>query len=220
MATESPASASMPSSDLPPNFDYAKDAATGRTYFIDHVNKTTSWIHPHLKDELPPDFECRIDTASGKIYFIDHINKTTSLSHPRHKDLHRSSEPDLDLPHPYEQCLNAEGQHYYLNVESQAISWTHPTKLAELKATGILEQDTDEFGGEDGQAWKAWILEDVAECGLDKGMSYFVNYRTGDIDWRSPEHKKIAHEKALERRAAREAAEAQGKAMESSNPGL
>lgn len=97
----------------------------------------------------------------------------------------------------------------------------HPVKLAELKATGILDEDTDEYGGGDGQAWKAWILEDIAECGLSKGETYFVNYRTGDVNWRSPEHMRIAHQKALERRAAREAAEEQDKVtLENLKPGL
>lgn len=73
----------------------------------------------------------------------------------------------------------------------------HPTKLAELKATGILDDEIYEYGGEDLQAWKACALEDVAECGLDKGASYFVDYRPGSVDWQSPEQKRIAQQKAL-----------------------
>jgi hypothetical protein len=199
--------AACTSSGLPPNFEHAKDLATGRTYFIDHTNETTSWIHPRIRDELPPNFDARIDTASGQIYFVDHTNKTTSRSHPRHKEFHRTSDPDL--PYPYEQCLDAEGRHFYTNDENKTRSWMHPVKLAELQANGILDDDTDEYGGEDGQAWKAWILEDIAECGLSRGETYFVNYRTGDVNWASPEHMRIAHQKALERRAAREAAEDQ-----------
>jgi hypothetical protein len=41
--------------------------------------------------------------------------------------------------------------------------------LAELKAIGILDEEIDEYGGEHGQAWKAWVLEDVAECGPNRG---------------------------------------------------
>ena len=202
--------ASSPS-DLPPNFDWAKDPETGRAYYLDHTNGTTSWIHPRLIEELPPNFECQMDIDSCKIYFVDHTNKTTSLCHPRHKDFHRSSASDLELSYPYEQCIDAQGRHHYKNHESKTTSWLHPVKLAELKATGILDEEIDVYGGEDGQAWKTWILEDVAEWGLSKGTSYFVDYRTGYVDWQSPEHKRIAHQKALERRAAREAAEQQDK---------
>lgn len=203
--------ASIPS-DLPPNFDARMDKASGKMYFVDHTNKTTSWIHPRIKDELPPNFDARIDIASGKIYFVDHTNQTTSRSHPRHKEFHRSSDSDRDLSYPYEQCLDAEGRHFYTNDESKTTSWMHPVKLAELKASGILDEDIDEHGGDDGQVWKAWILEDIAECGLSKGETYFVNYRTGNVDWRSPEHMRIARQKALERRALREAAKEKDKA--------
>jgi hypothetical protein len=202
MATETPSS----SFDLPPNLDYAKDPETGRLYYIDHTTETTSWIHPRLKDELPPNFECRMDKASEKICFIDHANKTSSLSHLCHKDFHRHSDTEPELLYPYKQCVDAEGRHYYINDESKTTSWMHPTKLAELKATGILDEEIDEYRGDDGQAWKAWVLEDVAECGLNRGASYFVNYRTGSVDWQSPEQRRIAQQKALERRAAREAA--------------
>ena len=64
------------------------------------------------------------------------------------------------------------------------------------------------YGGQYGQAWKAWILEDIAEGADHTGSSYFVDYRTGGIDWQSSEHKRIARKKASERRAAREAAAA------------
>lgn len=202
MATETPLS----SADLPPNFDYAKDPKTGRVFYIDHKTETTSWIHPRLKDELPPNFECRIDEISQKIYFVDHTNKTSSFSHPCHENFHRHSDPEPELLYPYKQCLDAEGRHYYINDESKTTSWMHPAKLAKLKATGILDDVGDEYGGENLKAWKEWILEDVAECGLAKGASYFVDYRTGSVNWQSPEERRIAHQNALERRAAREAA--------------
>jgi hypothetical protein len=201
MATEN---LSSHPSDLPPNFDYAKDPETGRIYYIDHTNETNSFIHPRLKEELPPNFECRMELTTGKIYFVDHVNKTTSKSHPRHKDFHRHSDSDAKLNSPYNQCLDAEGRHFYTNDETLTTSWLNPVKLAKLKATGILDQDTDRYG-EDGYAWKTWILEDVAECGLNKGTSYWVNYRDGSVNWQSPEDIRIAHQKAVERRVQREA---------------
>lgn len=138
---------------------------------------------------------------------MDLKTNTSSPSHPNHKTLHRSSDSELSLQYPHEQGLDAEGRHFYLNHETKTTSWLHPVKLAELEATGILDEETDEYG-ENGQAWKAWILEDIAECGLNKGMSYYVDYRSGDVDWQSPEDKRIAHQMAMERRAVREAAQA------------
>jgi hypothetical protein len=143
MATETLSS----SFDLPPNFDYTKEPETGRLYYIDHTTETTSWIYLRLKDELPPNFEYRIDKASGKIYFIDHANKTSSLSHPCHKDFHWRTDTEPELLYPYKQCLDAEGRQYYINDESKTTSWMHPTKLAELKAIGILDEEIHEYRG-------------------------------------------------------------------------
>ena len=198
------AASSSPSTafDLPRNFSCERDPETGQIYYLDHTNETISWSHP--RDNLPPNFECRLQLGTGKKYYADHINKATSFSHPYHKELHLPGEPDL--PYPHEQCLDSEGRHFYRYHETQTSSWVHPFKLAELKTSGILDAETDTYGGEDGQAWKAWILEDIAECGPNCGSSYFVNYRTRDIDWQSPEHKRIARKKAEERRAARVAA--------------
>ncbi|EPE30483.1 WW [Glarea lozoyensis ATCC 20868] len=201
MATNTP---SPHPSDLPPDVDYAKDPETGRVYYIDHANETNSFIHPRLKEELPPNWECRMEPTTGKIFFVDHANKTTSRSHPRHKDFHRHSDSDVELQSPYNQCLDAEGRHFYTNDETKTTSWLSPVKLAELEATGILDKDTEVYG-EDGHAWKSWILEDVAESGLNKGTSYWVNYRDGSVDWQSPEDKRIARQKNMERRAQREA---------------
>ena len=45
------------------------------------------------------------------------------------------------------------------------------------------------------------ILVDVAEGGDYSGTSYWVDYRTEDIDWQSPGDRKISWEKTVERRA-------------------
>lgn len=79
----------------------------------------------------------------------------------------------------------------------------HPGKLAELSASGVLDGEGDE-NADGGEAWRQWVLRDVAECGLEKGTTYWVDYRNGSVDWQSPEDKRIARQRALERRAARE----------------
>jgi hypothetical protein len=210
MSTES---LSSDPSDLPPNVDYAKDPETGRIYYIDHNNETNSFVHPRLKEDLPPNFECRMKDTSEEIYFVDHNTKTTSMSHPRHKDFHRPSDSDAELLRlsQYEQGLDADGRHFYSNHETRTTSWLNPVKLAELETTGILDDQDVDIYGEDEHAWKAclaWILEDVAECGLNKGHSYWVNYRhgpDGSVNWQSPEDKKIVRQKVKVRRAQREA---------------
>jgi E3 ubiquitin-protein ligase NEDD4 len=74
----------------------------GQFYYVDHLNKTTSWTHPgkfryinnatelaeykRRREEelgsLPPGWEVRA-TESGRIYYVDHNAQTTTWDDPR-----------------------------------------------------------------------------------------------------------------------------------------
>ena len=74
----------------------------GQFYYVDHINKTTSWTHPgkfryinnaselaeykrRREEELgpmPPGWEVRA-TDSGRIYYVDHNAQTTTWDDPR-----------------------------------------------------------------------------------------------------------------------------------------
>ena len=60
----------------------------GRTYFLNHISKTTQWEDPRRMDSnifdlpLPRGFEIRY-TEKGEVYFVDHNTKTTTFRDPR-----------------------------------------------------------------------------------------------------------------------------------------
>uniref|UniRef100_A0A8R1XKV5 E3 ubiquitin-protein ligase n=1 Tax=Onchocerca volvulus TaxID=6282 RepID=A0A8R1XKV5_ONCVO len=81
---------------LPQGWDM-QVAPNGRTFFIDHIHKTTTWIDPrdgqasatYLKEvrsdelgELPPGWEKRVH-ADGRIFYIDHNTRRTQWEDPR-----------------------------------------------------------------------------------------------------------------------------------------
>ncbi|KAJ0174354.1 hypothetical protein K1T71_010500 [Dendrolimus kikuchii] len=95
-------SQNLPNSDgLPPGWSMQK-APNGRIFFIDHNQKTTTWIDPRTgcasslptsstanagaeADELgplPEGWEERVHT-DGRIFFIDHNTRTTQWEDPR-----------------------------------------------------------------------------------------------------------------------------------------
>ncbi|CAG9795928.1 unnamed protein product [Diatraea saccharalis] len=94
-------SQNMPNSDgLPPGWTMQR-APNGRIFFIDHNQKTTTWIDPRTgcasslptaamtagaeADELgplPEGWEERVHT-DGRIFFIDHNTRTTQWEDPR-----------------------------------------------------------------------------------------------------------------------------------------
>ncbi|XP_067422721.1 protein KIBRA [Emydura macquarii macquarii] len=78
---------------LPEGWEEAWDF-DGKVYYIDHTNKTTSWIDPRdrytkpltfadcISDELPLGWEEAYDPQVG-VYYIDHNTKTTQIEDPR-----------------------------------------------------------------------------------------------------------------------------------------
>jgi hypothetical protein len=60
----------------------------GRSYFINHLSKTTQWEDPRRMDNnifdipLPNGFEMCY-TKEGQVYFLDHNTKTTTFQDPR-----------------------------------------------------------------------------------------------------------------------------------------
>uniref|UniRef100_A0A7N9AQ64 E3 ubiquitin-protein ligase n=1 Tax=Mastacembelus armatus TaxID=205130 RepID=A0A7N9AQ64_9TELE len=50
----------------------------GRVYFVDHVEKRTTWERP---EPLPTGWERRVDQM-GRVYFVDHMTRTTTWQRP------------------------------------------------------------------------------------------------------------------------------------------
>lgn len=142
--------------------------------------------------DLPPNFASATDPATGKTYYINEKEGTTSFTHPRHTELHEPYTPGI--PYPYERMIDERGRAYYLDREAKTSSWLHPAKLAELKSKGVLDKDGSE------ESWRDWILEEVAEE-PNRGDPYWVDYKTGEVGWQSPDDAKVAREKAEARRA-------------------
>ena len=61
-----------------------KTAPDGRTYYVDHVHKRTSWDRPQAPPPLPPGWEKKT-APDGRTYYVDHNTKTTSWTPPGQK---------------------------------------------------------------------------------------------------------------------------------------
>ncbi|XP_038659604.1 E3 ubiquitin-protein ligase Itchy-like [Scyliorhinus canicula] len=62
---------------LPPGWEQRVDQH-GRLYFVDHIEKRTTWERPQ---PLPPGWERRVDERH-RIYYVDHITRTTTWQRP------------------------------------------------------------------------------------------------------------------------------------------
>uniref|UniRef100_A0A674BAY3 E3 ubiquitin-protein ligase n=1 Tax=Salmo trutta TaxID=8032 RepID=A0A674BAY3_SALTR len=60
----------------------------GRMYYVDHIEKKTSWNRP---DSLPSGWERRVDPM-GRVYFVDHISRTTTWQRPTQESVRNFEE--------------------------------------------------------------------------------------------------------------------------------
>uniref|UniRef100_A0AAQ5Z5Q1 E3 ubiquitin-protein ligase n=1 Tax=Amphiprion ocellaris TaxID=80972 RepID=A0AAQ5Z5Q1_AMPOC len=131
---------------LPPGWEQRVDQ-NGRLYFVDHVEKRTTWERP---EPLPPGWERRVDQM-GRVYFVDHITRTTTWQRPTMETVrnyeqwqHQRSQlqgamqqfnqrfifgefdPLGPLPHGWEKRTDTNGRVYFVHHPTRATQWEDP----------------------------------------------------------------------------------------------
>uniref|UniRef100_A0A667YKN2 E3 ubiquitin-protein ligase n=1 Tax=Myripristis murdjan TaxID=586833 RepID=A0A667YKN2_9TELE len=137
---------------LPPGWEQRVDQ-NGRLYFVDHVEKRTTWERP---EPLPPGWERRVDPM-GRVYFVDHITRTTTWQRPTMETVrnyeqwqHQRSQlqgamqqfnqrfifgvttqnkefdPLGPLPHGWEKRTDTNGRVYFVHHPTRTTQWEDP----------------------------------------------------------------------------------------------
>lgn len=113
----------------------------GRVYFVDHNQKSTSWIDPRTKNvrkqdladlkpgELPYGWEQAYDQSCG-VYFIDHLTQSTYVDPPWDKRVQRHHELLIEHLEREKQRLNMKKK---LAADKRAELEKAEQKLSELE---------------------------------------------------------------------------------------
>uniref|UniRef100_A0A8B9JDC7 HECT-type E3 ubiquitin transferase n=1 Tax=Astyanax mexicanus TaxID=7994 RepID=A0A8B9JDC7_ASTMX len=136
----------------------------GRMYFVDHVEKRTTWERP---EPLPPGWERRVDPM-GRVYFVDHTTRSTTWQRPTVETVrnyeqwqHQRSQlegamhqfnrrfivgpqavpaqnkefdPLGPLPHGWEKRTDANGRVYFVHHPTRSTQWEDP------RSQGLLNE--------------------------------------------------------------------------------
>lgn len=116
----------VPESPLPSGWTRGVDKGSGRTFYIDHNSRTTSWVRPEVRTDqmaaqlgpLPAGWEMR-HTTTGRPYFINHESKETSWDDPRLQQ---------PLPGGWEMRVHADGRVFYVDHATRSTQWEDPRK--------------------------------------------------------------------------------------------
>jgi len=129
---------------LPEHWSEHKDPTSGKTYFMDTKNKSTTWTRPKSVDmssnaplkksfknaaalviaALPEHWSEHKDPNSGKTYYMDTKNNVTSWTRPTAETTNAASAALPTNWHTVEDPTS--GKTYYHNRVTSKVSWTVP----------------------------------------------------------------------------------------------
>uniref|UniRef100_A0A3Q3D5U8 E3 ubiquitin-protein ligase n=1 Tax=Hippocampus comes TaxID=109280 RepID=A0A3Q3D5U8_HIPCM len=139
----------------------------GRLYFVDHVEKRTTWERP---DPLPPGWERRVDQM-GRVYFVDHITRTTTWQRPT-----------VETVRNYEQW-----QHQRSQLQGAMQQFNQRFIIGD-QAAASQNKEYDPLG----PLPNGWEKRTDSN-----GRVYFVHHPTRSTQWEDPRSQGLLNEKPL-----------------------
>ncbi|KAL7705226.1 WW domain containing protein [Lotmaria passim] len=129
---------------LPEGWEQRVDHRTGRTFYVNHINKTTTWTMPTMAtapvsspassmssaapmptvrpDAANDEWESRVDPVSGRTFYVNHYTKQTSWTRPPALQQQQPS-----LPPNWEARVDpSTGRTYYVNHATKSTTWDRP----------------------------------------------------------------------------------------------
>lgn len=140
---------------LPPGWERRVDPGSGRSYYVDHNRRSTTWNRPDSPQRsqssvastlqqppaatsgstyadvpLPAGWEER-RTPEGRPYFVDHNHRLTTWSDPRLVTTAASGSSTANanlgpLPSGWEMRLTSTGRIYFVDHNTRTTSWDDP----------------------------------------------------------------------------------------------
>uniref|UniRef100_A0A3Q1HB17 E3 ubiquitin-protein ligase n=1 Tax=Anabas testudineus TaxID=64144 RepID=A0A3Q1HB17_ANATE len=142
----------------------------GRVYFVDHVEKRTTWERP---DPLPPGWERRVDQM-GRVYFVDHISRTTTWQRPTMETM-RNYEQWQHQRNQLQGAMQQFNQRFIVGLQDQASATQNKNEFDPLGPLPAgWEKRTD-----------------------SNGRVYFVHHTTRSTQWEDPRTQGLLNEKPL-----------------------
>jgi len=142
----------VPNSNLPPGWEQLIDPRTGRTYYQNHITRSTQWEPPvappvapvsAAATSLPPGWSENIDAKTGRKYYSNHITKTTQWERPT---VSTAPMPPVNqqLPPGWVMLLDSRtGRYYYSNSILKKTQWERPTDGSSLAPSPPARASTD-----------------------------------------------------------------------------
>ncbi|XP_043921927.1 NEDD4-like E3 ubiquitin-protein ligase WWP1 [Protopterus annectens] len=177
---------------LPSGWEQRRDPH-GRTYYVDHNTRTTTWERPQ---PLPQGWERRVDDR-GRVYYVDHNTRTTTWQRPTMESVRNfeqwqsqrnqlqgamqqfnqrylysasmmsaENDPLGPLPPGWERRVDSNDRVYFVNHNTKTTQWEDP------RTQGLQNEDPLPEG---------WEIRYTRE-----GVRYFVDHNTRTTTFNDP----------------------------------
>ncbi|XP_060242016.1 NEDD4-like E3 ubiquitin-protein ligase WWP1 isoform X2 [Meriones unguiculatus] len=191
-----PQSGNSNTESLPSGWEQRKDPH-GRTYYVDHNTRTTTWERPQ---PLPPGWERRVDDR-GRVYYVDHNTRTTTWQRPTMESVRNfeqwqsqrnqlqgamqqfnqrylysasmlaaENDPYGPLPPGWEKRVDSTDRVYFVNHNTKTTQWEDP------RTQGLPNEEPLPEG---------WEIRYTRE-----GVRYFVDHNTRTTTFKDPRNGK------------------------------
>lgn len=191
-----PSSGTPGTDTLPSGWEQRKDPH-GRTYYVDHNTRTTTWERPQ---PLPPGWERRVDDR-GRVYYVDHNTRTTTWQRPTVESVRNfeqwqsqrsqlqgamqqfnqrylysasmlaaENDPYGPLPPGWEKRVDSTDRVYFVNHNTKTTQWEDP------RTQGLQNEEPLPEG---------WEIRYTRE-----GVRYFVDHNTRTTTFKDPRNGK------------------------------
>ncbi|KAM7124297.1 NEDD4-like E3 ubiquitin-protein ligase WWP1 isoform 6-T6 [Ciconia maguari] len=173
----------------------------GRTYYVDHNTRTTTWERPQ---PLPPGWERRVDDR-GRVYYVDHNTRTTTWQRPTMESvrnfeqwqsqrnqlqgamqqfnqrylysasmLSAENDPLGPLPPGWERRVDSNDRVYFVNHNTKTTQWEDPRTQGTVCNFFCSLQNEDPLP-------EGWEIRYTRE-----GVRYFVDHNTRTTTFNDP----------------------------------
>ena len=166
---------------LPPGFERRMDAQ-GRSYYVDHSTRSTSWSPPQQNQTAAiatprPASQISATQVPSRVASTNPVPSaiatppTTTANQP-------NPYADIPLPLGWEERRTAEGRPYFVDHHTRTTTWTDPRRATQPPPSAVVRPVTNPNLGPLPSGWEMRLTS--------TGRVYFVDHNTRTTSWDDP----------------------------------
>lgn len=167
---------------LPPGWERRTDNF-GRTYYVDHNTRSTTWKRPTI-DSSDPRRPPPLSPVQGAPPSMSNINSTPLIDQNEAMTLEATGQTTAglgELPAGWEQRLTPEGRPYYVDHNTRTTTWVDPRRQQFVKSFGPNSGYNAQRLSAMGPLPSGWEMRLA-----NTSRVYFVDHNTKTTTWDDP----------------------------------